>query len=451
MLFKKILAPMMMAALGGLTACNSSTEPENPPAPTPGSSSSVPTPVVTTPALSPSANVLFPASMYTTWLGAHYVTMETESTYYGAIAGDFGEVFLPQFLPAARVMWNTQGTTTYYGKKCAVETSTNSMMKRRACTVSEGIGYGMLITYFAGDTEAYNRIWNYSRAMRFYTNQDLTPWITKSFYYDIIDDASATDADIDIATSLILMYFKYQVPAYLEDALKIVNAIWNYEINKTSLLIYSGNTAMWNEKSPNPVYNLSYFSPVALRLFAAIDPDPTHNWTGVLDAMYNYMIAVQTAGTGVVPDWSDGSGVPTDPNNSSAEKTYWTFNKEAVRVPWRIAWDYYWYQDSRAAQVLNTLNAFIVNKTGGDPNSALLAYNYSANLASGADIAGTTVQHHWYGAWCLTGIAGNPAWLSACTDGFNAKALLATNSSYFADILQMMMSQLLNGLYIRPF
>ncbi len=461
MQLNKLLAPMMLGAMIGMAACDSGSS-SNPGAPDPGPgpvvNPPVVNPVVTTPALGANANLYFPTALYETWKAAHFVTIEAESMYYAAIVPEFYEAVFqnPAFLPTGRVKWSTQSSTSYYGPKCAVPETTDNTMKYRACTVSEGVGYGMLISYFANDFDTFNRLWNYSKAFRDYSNVKLTPWITKSFHYEVVDKSSATDADLDIATALILAYYKFApeypeiASAYLNDAITIAWAIWDEEVNKSNFMLYSGNTAMWTSVA-DPAYNMSYFSPVALRLFALIDG--THDWNAVLNSMYTYMINVQNAGTGVFPDWSNALGIPVDPNNGSAKKTYWTFNKEAVRIPWRIAWDYYWFNsvDTRAASVLTTLNNFIVAKSGGDPNSSALATNYSANLAAGADAAGSTVQTHWYGAWCVTGIASNPLWLNTCTDQFNLKPMQSNNSSYFLDILQMMMSQLLNGAYVRPF
>lgn len=467
MQFYKLLAPLMMSAMFGLMACDSgssggSVDPVTPVDPgssvdpvTPVTSSSSVTPVAASVALATGANVAYPVNLYTSWKAAHFVTLEDEAVYYASIADGFYEGVFSNaaFLPTGRVKWSLQNASTYYGSKCAVPESSVAGMKYRGCTVSEGIGYGMLIAYFAGDTDTFNRLWNYSRAFRDYNNVKLTPWITQSFMYTEVDNSSATDADLDIATALILAYISNAATyptvanAYLADALTIAGAIWDQEVNKSNYLLYSGNTETWT--LGDPPYNLSYFSPVALRLFALFDT--SHDWTTVLNNMYSFMANVQASGTGVFPDWCNGTGTPIDPDNGSAAKTYWTFNKESVRIPWRIAWDYYWYQDTRAANVLNTLNSFIVAKSGGDPSSSALAYYYSANLASGADISGTTVQTHWYGAWCLTGIAGNPTWLNACTDVFNGKAMLNTNTSYFLDILQMSMSQLLNGAYVKPY
>ncbi|MCF0220887.1 MAG: hypothetical protein HUK19_01195 [Fibrobacter sp.] len=470
MQFYKFLAPVMLGAVIGLTACDNGTssDPVNPPSdpnqginPDPVNSNPVvPDPVYTptvTPALGTGANILYPANMYVSWKAGHFVTIEDESVYYAAIVPEFYEgVFLnSSFLPTGRVKWSVQASNSFYGPKCSVSETTVTTMKFRGCSVSEGTGYGMLISYFAGDFDTFNRLWNYSRAFRAYHNLKLTPWITKSFHYEEVDNSSATDADLDIATALILASYKMSSEgnaalsqAYLADALTIVGAIWDKEVNKSNFLLYSGDTEMWT--MGDPAYNLSYFSPVALRLFALVDK--SHDWTTVLNNMYAYMINVQAAGTGVFPDWSNGLGLPVNPDNGSADRTYWTFNKESVRIPWRIAWDYYWYGsvDANPALVLNTLNNFIVARSAGDPNSTALNTNYSANLAVGQDIVGSTVQNHWYGAWCLTGIAANPTWLNACTDGFNAKVLQNSPSSYFLDILQMMMSQLLNGAYVKP-
>ncbi len=452
--WKLFVGSAALCALISLNACSSdsSSSPDPIPASSAGGSSENPVSPSSSASstvgnLPATANPAVSANLYSVWKGFHYTTQEEEAAKYPTLAADFSEIFgayNAQGLSAARVIWSTYG---YAG--CTIAEADGSNMYKRGCTVSEGIGYGMLITLFAGDWDAFNRLWVYSMAYRnsgYSSGRGLMPWLTSSFSWDIGDDASATDADLDIAASLVIAYYKTGSSAYLEDALKLMNAIWNNEINPSNLLIYSGDTPMW--KTEDPIYNLSYFSPVALRLFAMVDPN--HNWTGVLDAEYAYMQQMQAAGTGVLPDWSNGAGVAVNPDNGSADKTYWTFNKESVRIPWRLAWDYYWFQDARAASVLNTLNAFISTRSGGDP-SQIPAVNYSYNLDVGADIVGSRVPVQWSGAWCVTGMAGASAWLDACTSLFNAQSMRPNASSYFPDILQMMYSQLLNGMYTKPF
>ena len=401
--------------------------------------------------LSPSANPQKPKDLYMDWLAGHYVTLDKEATYYGEISDQFRHVFKEQYLPAARILWSTtQGTG--YAAQCKVDESTDSKMKNRGCTVSEGIGYGMLITAMQGDAATFNSLWNYSRAFRAYHNQALTPWITFSFTYNIVDNGSATDADLDIATSLLIMNAKTGEPAYLNDALTIIKGIWDTEVKDNMLL--SGDTPMWDGTKGSIVYNLSYFSPVALRLFAQYDQ--SHNWTAVLDQMYTYMANIQAKGTGVFPDWSDATTAVNPPNNAAGNDrvgyTYHTFNKESVRIPWRIAWDYYWFQDPRAQAVLQKLNTFISTRANGDPTAAALSVSYSWDLSIGPDdTRNTAVPAQWLSAWCATGIGTNSDWLKKCTDAVNQKTVSNTASSYFPDILLMMYSQLLNGIYVKPF
>ena len=452
MRLKLSLGSLALCAAFGLSACSSGSS-------TSANSETSSTTIITSSAstgggsttsgiLPATANTAYPAGLYTTWKSFHYITLEDEAARYPTWGAEFSDVFgsyLAQGLNAARIIWST-----YNSASCQIAEASGSNMYKRGCTVSEGIGYGMLITLFQEDWDAFNRLWIYSTAYRnsvYASGRGLMPWLTSSFSWDIPDDASATDADLDIATSLILAYYKSGNSAYLTDALTLIAALWEHEVNKSNYLLYSGDTpGTW--QGTNPAYNLSYFSPVALRLFALVDP--SHDWTAVLNAQYTYMMNVQAAGTGVFPDWSDGSGNAINPPNNSATNTYWTFNKESVRIPWRIAWDYYWFADPRAASVLNTLNNFIMVRSNNDPTQ-IPAVNYSWNLSVGADIAGQSLPTQWLGAWCATGMAGNSMdWLNVCTNVLNATEMQTSASSYFPNILQMMYSQLLNGMYVKP-
>lgn len=453
----KFLMPLLASSFLLLaSACTSSDSPEDstptnpqpPSAETPvdpgqGGGSAAPVPVMPSSVSDPAIT----QNLYAAWKAGSYVSAADEAAKYPSLGAEFNEIFGPYMAQGrvpARVIWSTSSNS-----KCLIDEAQGSPMYKRGCTVSEGIGYGMLITLFQGDMDAYNAIWTYSQGYRnsiYSGGTGLMPWLTNTFHWDVIDGSSATDADLDIAASLVIAYYKTGNQEYLNDALSLINAIWEHEINPANLLIYSGDTPMWH--TADPAYNLSYFSPVALRLFAMVDPN--HNWTGVLDAMYAYMQKVQAAGTGVFPDWSNGAGVAVNPDNGSADKTYWLFDKESVRIPWRIAWDYYWFKDERALAVLNTLQSFISAKSNGDP-AQIPSVNYSWNPSVGADKSGNALPIQWRGAWCLTGMNGSQGWLDACLAIFNQEPMQVTNGSYFSNILQMMFSQLMNGYYVKPF
>lgn len=386
---------------------------------------------------------------YAAWKALYFKTYQEEATKYpaAAVSMDWAAVFAPWLslgMMPGRVVWDTNSDPY-----CVIEGATDTY-KKRGCTVSEGIGYGMLLSFFAGDFETLNSLWTYNRGYRAYLGtSNLMPWRTGTYSYESLVSAantsSATDADLDIATSLVLAYYATGGADYLNDALLIIKDLWDKEISPTKL-IYSGDTPTW--KKETSAYNLSYFSPVALRLFALVDPN--HDWTGVLNTMYDFMQNIQAAGTGVFPDWVDYTGKAINPNNHSADKTYWMFHQESVRIPWRIAWDYYWTQDPRAAQVLNTLNAFISAKSGGNPanleTTGKVMYSAVPGMEDGAS---NNLLAHWHGAWCLTGMGGNQDWLNNCAANFNARAI-GTNFSYFPHILQTMYGELLNGLFVKP-
>lgn len=383
--------------------------------------------------------------LYGTWKATYYKTYLEEAALYPVLAQDwtlvFGNYVAAGMIPA-RIVWDTQNDAY-----CVIDES-NDSYKKRGCTVSEAIGYGMLITLFAGDMQAFNSLWYYNRGYREYQGSNLMPWKVGTFSYESLvataNSSSATDADLDIATALILAYYSTGDIAYLNDALLIVNAIWDNEISPSGM-IYAGNMPVW--KKETSAYNLSYFSPIAIKLFALVDG--AHNWTSVLNTMYTYMLNVQAAGTGVFPDWTDINGVAIDPKNGSATSTYWQFFHESVRIPWRIAWDYFWTQDVRAQQVLGTLNSFISTRSQGSAanleTSGKVMYSAVAGKADGST---KSLMPNWLGAWCLTGMGGNQTWLDECTASFNTKAM--SGFSYFPHILMTLYSQLLNGLYVKP-
>lgn len=449
-------AAMMFSACGDDPSATSSTPvvvPDNPgtPAqPDPGTGTEPQQPVAQAYGILPTtANPAITDAWYAAWKGTYYKSYVEEAALYPILAADWTEIFgtyTAAGMYPARIIWDTNDDSY-----CVIDECTNSY-KKRGCTVSEGIGYGMLITLFAGDIDAFNSLWYYSKGYRDYRGgHNLTPWRTGTYSYDALvqqaNASSATDADLDIATSLILAYYMTQNPAYLNDAIAIATSIWELEISPT-FMIYSGNMATW--KKETSAYNLSYFSPIAIKLFALVDPN--HPWQNVLDKMYTYMQTVQAAGPGMLPDWSDVNGVAIDPKNGSATKTYWRFFHEAVRIPWRIAWDYYWTQDTRAQQVLAGMNNFISSKTGGDPTklSAEAGTHIYSAVTGMADstLKKENLQGHFHGAWCLTGMGGNQAWIDGCTAEFNARTL--SGFSYFPHILMTMYSQFLNGRFVKP-
>ena len=189
MTFKKILLPAFIGSAFFLGACGDDA-PIAPNNPTPSSAviipslssssgitplptSSAPVPasssaasiVVNYPPLATGANRTYALTNYTYWKAYHVSSVEQDMALYPSIASEFPLVFSAAFLPASRVIWANQ-SSGYYKQSCSVDDAVDN--KFRACTVSEGMGYGMLLAYFNGDDATFNSLWNYTRAFRDY-------------------------------------------------------------------------------------------------------------------------------------------------------------------------------------------------------------------------------------------------------------------------------------------
>lgn len=401
------------------------------------------------PVLPSAANTDVTDGWYAKWKPTYFISYE-DQVAMGAVTTKFNT----DLANSGRIIWDNALSS------CAID-GVSGPNALTGCTVSEGIGYGMVIAYFQQDWDVFDKLWNYSKGYRYSETEQLMAWKTKTFQIIPSDRSSATDADLDIATSLLLASYHFaatepdRASAYKADAIEIAHAIYNSEVNPETKLIIPGNTVMWKTGKGAGAYNPSYFSPVALRLFAMNDVEG-NDWNTVLEKNYEYMIALQEKGLGFFPDWSDmGSVEPRLSGNNSDEISFDTFGKESVRVPFRIAWDYAWFGSSQAKTILDRMTGHIVDITGGDPAAipdTTLAFWESTPSNHSEDAVGK----HFLATYCLMGMGGaNTEWLNSCASLYNQKAQVARASSsffsYYSHTLQMMMGQLLNGKFQRPF
>ncbi len=377
-------------------------------------------------AVFPTPNQLAVQTMYNNWIAKFYVTYEeevpaSEEPYLGAM--------VEKLKGSARIKFDSPLNT-----------------------VSEGIGYGMLITYFMKDWEKFNRLFKYYQAYPVSAADGLffMKWMVKGdeFKGGFSADAtggSATDADLDVMTALFLAYGETGNVEYLNYAKGIAGAIYNTEVNATTHLFMPGNDGL--HMNDGYVYNTSYFSLVALRLAIKYDTERSAAWQQVLDATYAYMLKVQAAGNGLWPDWSNADGIPTNPeNNSSTGKLCDYFGLEGVRIPLRVMWDYNWYGDDRAKTLAETAGNFAFTSTGGEISKTLIKYIYQGEQPK-AGQGGA----HFRGAFCSlwTVNATLSAYTPACNDVILNTPFKTTNSLYFEPSMQLLYSLFLNGYFVK--
>ena len=377
-------------------------------------------------AVFPTPNQLAVQTMYNNWIAKFYVTYEeevpaSEEPYLGAM--------VEKLKGSARIKFDSPLNT-----------------------VSEGIGYGLLITYFMKDWEKFNRLFKYYQAYPVSAADGLffMKWMVKGdeFKGGFSADAtggSATDADLDVMTALFLAYGETGNVEYLNYAKGIAGAIYNTEVNPTTHLFMPGNDGL--HMNDGYVYNTSYFSLVGIRLAIKYDTERSAAWQQVLDATYAYMLKVQAAGNGLWPDWSNADGIPTNPeNNSSTGKLCDYFGLEGVRIPLRVMWDYNWFGDDRAKTLAETAGNFAFTSTGGDITKTLIKYIYQGEQPK-AGQGGA----HFRGAFCSlwTVNATLSAYTPACNEVIVNTPFKTTNSLYFEPSMQLLYSLFLNGYFVK--
>ena len=198
-------------------------------------------------------------------------------------------------------------------------------------TTSEAIAYGMLIAVYMdngqnGAKDMFDKLYETWKA-----NGGNGAGMNWRFGCDG-GTGSASDADFDAALALIMASKQWDNDSYLNDAKALLDWIFTNDIDGTK--IKSGNER-------NYAFNPSYATLANFRVFDALGG--SHDWNGVATWAASEIKACQNQSTGLVPDWCTwDSHQPTRPD-SSVQLNYIGFFDEAVRTPWRIAWDYYWF------------------------------------------------------------------------------------------------------------
>jgi endo-1,4-beta-D-glucanase Y len=231
-------------------------------------------------------------------------------------------------------------------------------------TVSEGIGYGMLLTVSHGDQAIFDGIWQYYKNNR--DPQGLMHWQRSGCEGAPSGDYAATDADLDSAMALVMASRRWPAGPYLADAQDLIGRIQMYETG-----IASDGTAVLR---PGDVFggedclNISYFAPGYYRVFAEVVPAQAAYWNKLADDSYVLIDRAANASTGLVPNWSDASGAtsPAGPDGCRRYTNADQYGSDAARTPWRIATDYTWWRRAPASRWLNTVTDWV--KTVGIAN-----------------------------------------------------------------------------------
>jgi endo-1,4-beta-D-glucanase Y len=250
-------------------------------------------------------------------------------------------------------------------------------------SVSEGIGYGMLMAVMLDDQSTFDIIYDAAHAIMLDPGTGLFNWRADNTGR-ITGVSSATDAELDIAVSLIFAqarvdrgeWSQHAERPYDERAQALLDSIYKYEVYDGRYLTPGDDWAGQGQE----ILNLSYFMPAWFRIFDNFEGGT--RWTPVIDQGYTSLYSVMNGALkGLSPDWSTSIGLPAyeycETHSRPLDACKFEMTYDAIRVPWRIGVDCLWFGDQRACQWSQRSAAFLSSIT--DPTAFAVMYDMRGN------------------------------------------------------------------------
>jgi Glycosyl hydrolases family 8 len=224
-------------------------------------------------------------------------------------------------------------------------------------TVSEGIGYGMLLSVYANDQDTFDKLWQYEQ--QFPDNHGLMNWYINAAGTTALGTGAATDGDEDMAFALAMADKRWGgkgslATTYLDAAKTLIGLIWQYEVDQTRNFVLTSG-----DQSDGSVINISYFAPAYYLEFGRVTGKAS-DWNKVIATSYAIISVTLNAqngnlNNGLVPAWSTPAGVPMTPPNTSMPLYH---QLDSCRTPFRLAEDYCWNATPQALVYLKKIIGF---------------------------------------------------------------------------------------------
>lgn len=258
-------------------------------------------------------------------------------------------------------------------------------------TTSEGQSYTMLRSVWENDRPVFDKAWQWTAAnlqrpdklfsWRYGTRPDGTNGVLTGQG----GQNTASDADSDIALALIMAGRRWQEPKYTAAAKVIIPAIWQQEVVTVNGTPYLTADDQERHNESSVLINPSYLAPYAYKVFARLDP--AHDWNGVASSSYEL---IRSAGqnkldangsVGLPPNWvrlsrSNGHLEPPAATGLATD-----FGFDAFRTVWRVALDWQWNHDPRAASTLKTFG--FLNEQWRDNHKLVAIYSHAGEPKAG--------------------------------------------------------------------
>lgn len=216
--------------------------------------------------------------------------------------------------------------------------SPESLQGYTNATCSEGQAYGMLLAVYLDDKTLFDDLYRYKQNKSASKNPSkLMPWLIDA-NGNIIDQNSASDADIDIAFALLMADKQWGSGGtlnYLNLAMAEITDIRLYDIATDNHLKPGDNWDNW-------IYP-SYFMPAFFKVFAEADSANAAKWNAVYAKCNEHINTGRNQNNGLIGEILNTNGTPRtdDPCSSQCDGRKYKYN--SCRVPWRYAMEYVWH------------------------------------------------------------------------------------------------------------
>jgi endo-1,4-beta-D-glucanase Y len=334
-------------------------------------------------------------------------------------------------------------------------------------TVSEGIGYGMLLAAYAADKALFDGLYTYYKNNIVAGYGNVMGWKRNGCANGNTgssgDDNGATDADMDAAMALIVAKCQWPTATspydYGTNATTLIGQIRQWEITNASCgtanQISNGDGfVVGNSTCRNPGYQ----TPAYIKLFQAFDPGaPANYWTTtVYNTIYPLINANNDNTTGLVSNWCDNTGTA----NTCNSPAFLDYGYDACRYPWRMATDYLWHGDANASAICILMSDNFIGTRATLGNAASYSAIKGPVTLAGATNGRTTPSENsiftstWaVGCMGVTTTANRQTRLNdmysrtvAVTEAYSA----SQPTNYFNNTLRTLMLFVLSGNFWKP-
>lgn len=322
-------------------------------------------------------------------------------------------------------------------------------------TVSEGQGYGMLITvlmagYDKNAQATFDGLFRYVKANPSENDKRLMDWEQPQ---DSSGNDSAFDGDADIAMALVLADQQWGSSGainYAAEAKTMIAGISASTIGKDSYLPMLGdwveqNGTKYNQWTPRS----SDFMLDNFRAYAFITGDSSY-WNKVISnsqAVISNIQSQYSATTGLLPDFTSGTSLSNIKPVSGTfleDKNDGNYDYNAGRDPWRIGVDALLNKDFNSLAQTRKMSTWMQSASAGNPQKINAGYLLNGSKISSGNYF-TTFFAAPFGVAAMTGGTAQQQWLNSIYD-----AVKTTHEDYYEDSITMMCLLVMTGNYWNP-